>query len=173
MITITETDFEKILRSIRLPIGQLLDDGSTYRVSLDDFVHLKPRDRKELSGFEKFLVLTDNGKCVVGGILFYGPYDIQAFTLKEFRGMHFMSNIHRNGILKSECYHNQMVSVEYQMISSYDDFLMKHHLLSCAGLQIKNLGKIYDYFNVFRNLSEEYNGFQNVSREEFIDKFSI
>lgn len=61
--------------------------------------------------FEKFLVLTDGMGTVVGGVLFYGSVDIQATVLEEYRGRGFMSAIHHNGIMSTECYEEQKVSI--------------------------------------------------------------
>ena len=95
--------FEEILRSIRLPLGTLLSDGSTYRVEKQDFRVLSRRHQKDLDMFEKFLVLSDGLGTVVGGVLFYGAVDIQATVLEDYRGHGFMSAIHHNGIMAAEC----------------------------------------------------------------------
>lgn len=144
-----EEVFEEILHCIDLPLGTLLMDGTTYRVEHNDFKLINTSHIKELNNFDKFLVLTYKN-TVVGGILFYGSIDIQAIVFPEYQDMHFMSTIHKNSILKSECYPNQKVSVSKNTIKSFDDFLMKHYLLSCAGLSISNLSEIHKYFCMFK-----------------------
>ena len=51
-----EEVFEEILRCVQLPLGELLCDNSTYRLTANDFCKIKTKHRKELSSFEKFLV---------------------------------------------------------------------------------------------------------------------
>ena len=162
--------FDEILRSVKLPLGDLLQDGTTYRITSAEFRKIKTRYKSELKNFEKFLVLTYNQK-VVGGVLFYGDADIQVTIFKKYRGKHLMSKICKNGILKSECYPEQKVTVSKNEITSFDDFLMKHHLLQCAELKISNLSEIYKYFNVFEPC-DKLNGFQQYSEEDFIRTFS-
>lgn len=166
-----EEVFEEILHGVQLPSGVLLSDNSTYRITSNDFCNIKSKHRKELSNCEKILVITHNQEFVVGGILFYGAMDIQATIFPEYRGMHFMSEIHKNGILKSECYPNQKVTISKNTINSFDDFQMKHYLLSCASLKISNLSEIHRYFNMFKPC-QRLNGFQEYSLEEFLEKFS-
>lgn len=166
-----EEVFEEILRCVQLPLGELLCDNSTYRLTANDFCKIKTKHRKELSSFEKFLVITHNQEFVVGGILFYGAADIQATIFPEYRGMHFMSEIHKNGILKSQCYPNQKVNISKYTLDSFDDFLMKHYLLACAGLKISNLAEIHKYFNMFKPCEKLYE-FQKYNLEEFLEKFS-
>lgn len=163
--------FQEILSVIDLPIGELLNDGSTYRVTTKDFHKINTVHMKELSSFEKFLVLTHNREFIVGGILFYDYVNIQALVFPQYRGQHYMSNIHKNGILKSECYPNQIVTVERDSIESFADFKKKHYLLSCVGLKISNLDEIHRYFTYFARC-EKYGGFHKYSKEEFIEKFS-
>ena len=133
----TDETFEKLLRKIKLPLGDLLSDKSTYRLVSKDFKELKCFI-KALSSFEKMLVLTHEQK-VVGGVLFYNSVDIHAFVLPEYRGKHFMSKIHKNGILKAELYPEQQVTVNISDIESFDDFVMKHYLISRIGLKVSNL----------------------------------
>lgn len=166
-IRMKEETFENILRSIKLPLGELLYDGNTYRVSYYDFPKLHHKYQKELSSLEKFLVLTNNKQTVVGGVLFYGNVDIQITIFPEYRGMHFMSRIHKNGVLKSECYANQKVTFITNAILSFDDFLMKHYLISCAGLKISNLQEIYEYLSFFN-----FHGVKKYDEEKFINEFS-
>ena len=165
-----EEVFEEILRCVHLPLGELLCDNSTYRISADDFCNIKTKHIDELNNFDKFLVLSKEQE-VVGGVLFYGATDIQATIFPEYRGMHFMSEIHKNGILKSECYPNQKVNVSKYTLNSFGDFLMKHYLLSCADLKISNLAEIHKYFNMFKPCEKLYE-FQKYSLEEFLEKFS-
>lgn len=163
--------FEDILRSITLPIGVLLNDESTYRITKDDFPLIQTGYSHEFNGLDKFLVVTNGVGIVVGGVLFYDERDIQATVFPEYRGKHFMSAIFKNGILKSECYPNQKVTITKKAITSFDDFLMKHHLASCAGLQITNLSEIHKWFNAF-SPCQKYRGFQQCSEDEFLITFS-
>lgn len=165
-----EEVFEEILRSVTLPLGELLKDGATYRVTSKDFQKIKTRHKNELESFDKFLVITYNQQ-VAGGILFYGDTDIQAITFPEYRGQHIMSAIHKNGVLQSECYPNQRTSVSKKAIKSFDDFLMKHYLLSNAGIEISNLSEIYKYLSIFKN-SNRFSALQKYSEETFIEEFS-
>lgn len=166
-----EEVFEEILQCIELPLGELLQDGTTYRVTSKDFNKIFTQHIKELSEFDKFLVLTNGQQIVVGGILFYGSTDIQAIIFNKYRGKHFMSSIHKNGILKAECYPNQKVAISKHAIKSFDDFCMKYYLLSCAGLKVSNLAEIHKYFNMFKECGK-YEGFQKDSLEEFAERFS-
>ena len=76
-------DFLDFLRYIKLPRGILLGDGTTYKLEKQDF---PPRKfRRELEAFEKILVLSDGFDHVVGGVLFYGSYDIQVTILPRYR----------------------------------------------------------------------------------------
>ena len=163
--------FDEILRSIHLPLGVLLSDGCTYRITPDDFNQIRTKHLSELAYFEKFLVLTNGHGIVVGGVLFYGNADLQASIFEEYRGMHYMSAIHKNGILKSECYPDQHISIAKYEIKSFDDFLMKHYLASLIGVKITNLAEIHSYMTWFK-LSDKNRGFHMLSKEDFISKFS-
>ena len=163
--------FEEILRSVRLPLGKLLSDGTTYRIVSADFAKINTKHLDELQNYEKFLVLTDHRETVVGGVLFYGSADIQEIIFPEFRGKHFMSRIHKNGVLKSECYQDQKVALDIHAINSFDDFLIKHYLTSCIGLTASNLANIHKHFNMFKEC-DKYRGFQECSKEEFLQKYS-
>lgn len=165
----TDETFEKLLRKIKLPLGDLLSDKSTYRLGQKDFKKIKGYI-KALRNFEKMLVLT-NEQCVVGGVLFYDSDDIHIFVLPEYRGKHFMSEIHKNGILKAELHPKQRVSLNINDIESFNDFIMKHYLISRIGLKVSNLMEIYNYFSKY-NFDEEYCGFNKFSENEFIEKFS-
>ena len=167
----TQEVFEEILHCIELPLGKLLSDRSTYRITSEDFDNIKTEYIEELRNFDKFLVLTDKREVVVGGVLFYGSADIQEIIFPEFRGKHFMSAIHKNGILKAECYPKQKVTLEIGAITSFDDFLMKQYLASCLGITVSNLAEIHKYFNYFREC-DKFRGFQELSREEFLQRFS-
>ena len=147
-----------ILRYIKLPRGTLLDDGTTYRLIKHDFPPRKFKDGLEM--FDKLLVLSDGNYNAVGGVLFYGPVDIQATTLPKYRGQGYMSAISRNGILRSECYEDQQVSIYEKELRTMDDFLMKYHLIETAGLKVKNLPKIYKELVFWRAV--------DMSEEEFI-----
>lgn len=163
--------FDELLRHVNLPLGVLLFDGKTYRVSSDDFKQLQANYLSELVDIDKFLVLTNGQGIIVGGVLFYGSSDIQITIFEEYRGMHYMSAIHKNGILKSECYPNQCITIAKYEIRSFDDFLMKYYLASLIGLKITNLAEIHRYTNMFMPC-EKYRGFQELSEEGFIRKYS-
>lgn len=166
-----EEVFEEILRCIKLPLGELLSDNTTYRVTHNYFSEIETKHSKELDSFDKFLVLTSDGNTIVGGILFYDHIDMQAQIFQEYRGMHYMSKVHKNGIVKSECYPKQKTSVSIYTITDFDDFSMKHYLLSCSGIKISNLPEIHSYFNIF-SPCDEYKGFQELTRDEFVKRFS-
>lgn len=163
--------FEEILHCVKLPMGELLGDGTTYRITTEDFSKINTRHFNELQNFDKFLALTNDSHTVVGGVLFYGSADIQEVIFPEFRGKHFMSAIHKNGILRAECYPKQKVTLEITAITSFDDFLMKQYLTSCIGITVSNLADIHKYFNYFQEC-DKFRGFQELSREEFLQKFS-
>lgn len=133
-----DDDFDRILRKIRLPLGKLLADGRTFRVTRKDFTRLDCVSRNLLFNFDKFLVLSDGEGHVVGGVLFYGRFDLQAQMLAKYKGHGCMSAIHRNGVLKAELYPKQEVSISEFGILSVDDFNMKCHLLSLIGLKARN-----------------------------------
>ena len=166
-----EEVFEKILRKVKLPLGELLCDGSTYRVTSDDFHKIRTKHKKELDFFDKFLVVTC-AQNVAGGVLFYGAVDIQLIIFPEYRKSRIMSEICKNGILKSECYSNQKATISTQTIKSFDDFLMKHYLLSNAGIEVSNLSKLYDHFKYFR-YSDNYGEIGKYTKESFIREFSL
>lgn len=165
----TDETFEKILRAIKLPLGELLSDNSTYRLGQKDFKKIKGYI-KAFKNFEKMLVLTHEQR-VVGGVLFYGSVDIHIFVLPEYRGMHFMSKIHKNGILKAELYTNQKVSLNIIDIESFDDFVMKHYLITHIGLKVSNLKEIHNSLSKLV-ASADYCGFSKFSEDIFIENFS-
>ena len=144
------SDFEELLRKIKLPMGVLLADGKTFRIE-EPLFHLFGKTAvKELTNFEKFLVLSDGKLNVVGGVLFYGNTDLQVTIFPEYRGSHYMSSIHKNGILMSECYEGQRVSLEVREIDTMDDFLLRIHMLKYVGIPVKNLSEIYKHLKFFR-----------------------
>lgn len=163
--------FDELLQHVNLSLGVLLCDGKTYRISSDDFKQLHPKYLSELVDIDKFLVLTNGHGIVVGGALFYGSSDIQITIFEEYRGMHYMSAIHKNGILESECHPNQCITIAKYEIKSFDDFLMKHYLASLIGLKITNLAEIHRHMNMFKPC-DKYRGFQELSKEDFIRKYS-
>ena len=165
----TDETFEKMLRTIKVPLGELLNDNTTYRLGQKDFKKIKGYI-KVLKNFEKMLVLTHEQR-VVGGVLFYGSVDIHIFVLPEYRGMHFMSKIHKNGILKTELYTNQKVSLNIGDIESFDDFVMKHYLITHIGLKVSNLEEIHSSLSKFVS-SADYCGFSNFYINDFLEKFS-
>ena len=158
--------FERILHRVKLPLGELLGDKTTYRVSAYDFPILGAKAAKDLEMFDKFLVLSDGNLSVVGGVLFYGNTDIQITTLPKFRGMRYMSEIHRNGILASECHEGQQVSITTHAIRSFDDFKMKSHLLKLAGLKAKNIDEVYRYLSMLH-----YPGIEGYDENSFVEEF--
>ena len=134
----TDDDFDYVLRHVQLPMGELLSDGRTYRVTEPDFVHLDDPSRDALMNFEKMLVLSDGNGHVAGGVLFYGRFDLQAQMLRPYKGKGYMSAIHHNGILKAELYPRQEVSISELGIASVADFNKKCYLLSLIGLKARN-----------------------------------
>lgn len=165
-----EEAFEEILRNVKLPLGELLYDGNTYRVTSDCFHKIRTRHKKELNFFDKFLIVT-YGQKVAGGVLFYGAVDIQLIIFPEYRNKHIMSEICKNGILKAECYPKQKATISTKNIKSFDDFLMKHYLLSNAGIEISNLPELYKHFSYFR-YSDNYEEIEKYSEESFLQTFS-
>ena len=162
IIAMRNEDFLDFLRYIKLPRGTLLSDGTTYRLGKQDF---PPRKlRQELDSFEKILVLSDGNLHVVGGVLFYGSVDIQVTTLPRYRGRGYMSAIHKNGILKSECYPGQKVSIEPRELRSMNDFLKRDHMLRMIGLRAKNLPEVYSWLKCFHQV--------DCTEEEFINAYS-
>ena len=166
----TEEAFEEVLRKVKLPLGKLLYDGSTYRVTSDDFRKIRTKHKKDLNFFDKFLIVTYNQK-IAGGVLFYGDRDVQLIIFPEYRKNHIMSEICKNGILKAECYPNQKATISTKTIKSFDDFLVKHYLLSKAGIEISNLSNLYQHFKYFR-YSDNYEEIGKYSEKSFLLKFS-
>lgn len=117
-----------------------------------------------MDSFEKILVLSDGNLHVVGGVLFYGSYDLQVTTLPRYRNRGYMSAIHRNGILESECYPGQRVSIEPSELRSMDDFLKRAHMLRMIGLRAKNLPEVYSWLRMLRQI--------DCSEEEFARMYS-
>lgn len=145
----------------------MLPDGSTYRVTSKDFELLTDKQRKDLVTLDKFLIVTDKGTKVVGGVLFYGEYDIQITIFPEYRNRHYMSAIHQNGILKSECYPNQRVTLVPDAIESFDDFRKKHYLLSCLQLRATNIEEVFEHLSFWK-----FPGVEKYTKESFIAEFS-
>ncbi len=141
----TDDDFVYVLKHIQLPLGELLPDGRTYRVTVPDFAHLDNPSREVLMNFEKMLVLSDGEGKVVGGVLFYGRFDLQAQMLPPYRRKGYMSTIHHNGILQAELYPGQEVSISESGIASAADFYKKCHLLSLIGLKARNEDSLRRY----------------------------
>ena len=168
----TDEIFEKILRVIKLPLGKLLLDGTTYRITYRNFkmINLPDDIAEELASFNKFLVLTSDGKTVVGGILFYGSIDIQAFIFPEYRGMHYMSKIHKNGIFKAECYHGQKVTLSTSELHSINDYKMKEYLLKCVGLDIGNKNEIYRHYSRMLEIDWRFLSDKKSSIRKFIEE---
>lgn len=57
-----------ILRYIKRPRGTLLYDGTTYRLTKQDFPPRRFRD--DLEAFDKLAVLSDGNNNAAGGVLF-------------------------------------------------------------------------------------------------------
>lgn len=159
----TNETFINILRYIRLPRGTLLRDGKTYRLEKKDFPPQK--FKQELTDFEKILVLSDGFDHVVGGVLFYGNVDIQVTVLPRYRGRGYMSAIHKNGVLASECYPRQQVSIVCMELQSIDDFLLRNHMLKMAGLRANNLVEVYKWLDMLRQVD-------NYDEKSFVREFS-
>lgn len=154
-----------------MSLGKLLCDGNTYRIVLADFNKIRTSHKKELENFEKFLLLTLDQKTV-GGILFYGSTDIQMIVFPEYRDKYIMSEICKNGILKHKIYPNQKATISTSTIESFDDFLKKHYLLTCAQIKISNLSEVYKHFKLIR-YSDNYKEINKYSETSFLKKFSL
>lgn len=163
----TEQAFEDLLRSIHLPFGELLPDGSTYRVTAKDFIHFTDKQRNDLVALDKFLIVTDKGTKIVGGVLFYGDYDIQITIFPEYSNRHFMSCIHKKVILKAEVSSNQRVTLLPNAIDSFDDFKKKHYLLSCIHLRAANIEEVFKHLSFWKSPEIE-----KYTKESFTAEFS-
>ncbi len=130
----TSATFEDILQNqIKLPMGELLEDGTTYFLGEKE-CSMFP----DLREFERLLIISDGSDHVLGGILFYGSVDIQAYMLPQYRNQGYFSKIHKNGILKKYLYNHQRVSIFPDFISSKEDITKKRYLLGLIGLQESN-----------------------------------
>lgn len=159
----TEEFFEDVLRSINLPYGELLNDGKTYLV-------LKKNHPEvfigEISGsFEKFLVLSDGNLHVVGGVAFYGNWDIQMQVFDEYQGCGYLSAICHNGILKRECYKNQQATISVEKLDNFDDFKKRYHLLGLIGAKVRNLSEVWQTLETFNMVPNSY------TKENFFQEF--
>lgn len=123
----------------------LLRDNSTYLLHEDVFDRVKPSFMKDYEG-HRILILTDQD-IVVGGILFYGNYDMQVEMFPEFQGCGFMSEVHQNGIINSNLYNHQRISIDIDMIKDQDDLDMKLYLLSYLDVKIRNIKDISKWFS--------------------------
>lgn len=153
----TDQNFEEIIRNIKKPVGKILSDWSTYRISGKDLAERLPEKYGEqVKNFDKILLLTASypdvpEDTVVGAVLFYDNYagfsesDIQVHILKEYRGKGYLTKIHKNGVLKKELYPNQEVTIAPDGIESMEDLEMKIHLLSLIHLKPDNLDHIKRY----------------------------
>ena len=163
-----EVEFEEVLRSVKLPMGTLLKDGTTYRITPDFYSGL-PHAKDLSQHFKKFLVLSDGCFNVVGGVLPYWEFnDIQVTVFEEYRDQGYMSAIHKNGILRSELPRGQHVSLVTKEIRSMDDFLKRHYLLKNAGIPISNLPEVYQNLHFWCR-----DGSFNYDEETFINTFTI
>ena len=140
---------------------KLLRDNKTYLIDeilWDDILADILHDTYPYNG-HKCLVLTDGNDHVVGGVLFYGGYDIQIQVLDEYKGQGYMSAIHKNGILNDCLYKNQICTIEFSAIKSQEDLDMKLHLLSYLDVVIHNLDSLKDWFDISkvstRNMPKE------------------
>ena len=52
----------------------------------------------------------------------------------------------KNGILKAELHPKQKVSLNINDIESFNDFVMKHYLISKIGLKVSKVGKIQKFY---------------------------
>ena len=120
-----------------------------YRLTGDDFGKPDERSAYALRTFEKMLVLSDGCGNVVGGILFYGKWDLQAMVFPEYRGRGFMSAIHRNGVLKAELDPDQRVTIDMGAVESREDLEKKLHLLGLVGLKPENGDRVEEYVRLF------------------------
>lgn len=151
----TDRVFEDALRSLKLPIGKLLEDGTTYLLEGDTIHNCEALPDKEFHDFDRFIVLSDGNGNVVGGLLFYGEYDLQAFTLEEYRHQGYLSSICKNGILESLLYPNQKISITESFLESREDLEMKEYLLSLIGITARNKESLETYKRLLRYMKEE------------------
>ncbi len=100
---------------------------------------------------------------MVGGVLFLNNSDIQVAVLPEYRELGYMSRIHDNGIMASECYPGQKVSISEEFVATLDDFLLRKHLIDKLHIEVKNLERIYDKLHAFHEVE--------CDKESFLKKY--
>lgn len=164
----TYEEVEKLLHTINPTEYELLEDGSTYRVSEQKTDLLTKRPKNALMWPTKMLILTDGKEHAVGIVVFWGNADILIQMLPKYRGKGYMSAIHKNGILKSECYDDQHVTVDKDYITSMDDLRKKCYLLRLAGLKPYNLEEIYNHMSWFT----DFPGMAGIDREHFFQELT-
>lgn len=151
----TDRVYEKALRTIKLPVGILLEDGTSYLLEGDDIHQCKALPYKEFKDFDRFIVLSDGNGNVVGGLLFYGSYDIQAFVLEEYRGQGYLSSVCKNGVLTNLLYNEQQASITESFLESKEDLEMKEYLLSLIGITPKNKESLETYKRLLRYMKDK------------------
>ena len=125
----------------------LLEDNKTYLIDEDTWNDKLSSIIDNLYEGHKALILTDGCGNVVGGVLFYGMYDMQAQVFPEYKGKGYMSEIHKNGILNDNLYNNQKCSIELAVVESQEDLDMKLHLLSYIDAKISNLQTLTRWYD--------------------------
>ena len=143
-VGLTFDEMEDFIATVHLPLGQLLYDRSTYRIEPLYYLDLDARFRKKVAYYSKILIVTDGLDHPLGAIFFNDRYTLTMYMRKDYRGQSVMSNLCRNGILRSECYDYQFVNVPTDEINSFEYFQMIHHMLLYAGLRISNLQACYE-----------------------------
>ena len=142
-VGLTFDEMEEFIATVSLPLGQLLYDRSTYRIEPLYYLDLDARFRKKVASYSKILIVTDGLDHPLGAIFFNYAYTLTLYMRKDYRGQSVMSNLCRNGILRSECYDYQCVNIPTDDIESFEYFQMLHHMLLFAGLRISNLDACY------------------------------
>jgi hypothetical protein len=135
---------EEFIPTVDLPVGQLLFDRSTYRIWPLYYLDLNARFRKKAAGYSKILIVTDGLDHPLGAVFFDYADNLTMYMRKDYRNKGIMSELCKNGILRSECYEYQAVNIPPDMIDSFEYFQMLHHMLLCAGLRISNLSDCYE-----------------------------
>jgi hypothetical protein len=164
----TYEEVEGLLRTINPTEYELLEDCSTYRVSEQKTDLLTKRPKNAGIWPTKMLILTDGKEHAIGIVIFWGNADILIQMLPEYCGKGYMSAIHKNGILRSECYENQHVKIDKDYVTSMDDLRKKCHLLRLAGLKPDNLDEIYDYMCWFT----DFPGMTGIDKEHFFQELT-
>ncbi len=148
-VLMMEEELSLFLNNVTLPFGELLSDGKTFRISEELTAKITRKPKNAFIWPSKMLILSDGHNKAVGGLVFFGNMDIMALMLPQYVGCGYMSEVCKNGIIKSELYEDQHVGIDTGCLNSFDDFKMKIHLLNDIGIVPKNLVKLYEYMHLF------------------------